>query len=476
MPVRPYIRDQGWLLPQRLEDVLSSDHPVRFVATFVDEFDAKAWRELGIQPKGKQDGAPAYDPRLLLSVWLYGFMTGVRSSRKLEAACRETLPYLWLTGRQRPDHNTLWRFYEDHRQGMRKLLRRTVRTAVVTGLVDWALQAVDGSKIAGNASRDRTFDAAGLKKLLERTDAAILDLEARNRSAGEPVPPRLPQKLSQTKALRDKVRQAMKRVSEDEGRTNLTDNDAVLLKARGGFITGYNAQAVASPLAPDAGGNGYLITATDVGQGNDQEELLPMLEAAEENLGQRTKQSLADAGYHSAENLALCQEQGRAIVMPEPGAKGLANPYHKDAFSYDAESDSYTCPLGQTLRYTDTKRDAKDQPVRRYRADARVCRSCPAFGACTKDRRHGRALEIGPHDAALKRHRALMASQAAKAVYSRRKEIIEPVFGIMKEQQAARRFLLRGLDNVLSEWTLLATAFNLRTLAKVWALGRPLSA
>src|SRR5438093_2630913 len=166
MPVRPLTRDQGWLLPPHLDDLLSYDHPVRFVGAFVDQLDEQAWAELGVLPGGEALGAPAYHPQLLLSVWLYGFMTGVRSCRKLEAACREQLPYLWLTGLQKPDHNTLWRFYEEHRREMRHLLRRTVRTAVKAGLVDLALQAVDGTKIGGNAAKDQIYSKAGLERLL----------------------------------------------------------------------------------------------------------------------------------------------------------------------------------------------------------------------------------------------------------------------------------------------------------------------
>lgn len=469
MPVRPHSRDQAWLMPPHLEEMISPDHSVRYVAAFVDELDKAAWSGVGVTPEGDVLGAPAYHPRLLLSVWLYGFVTGVRSSRRLEAACREQLPYLWLTGLQTPDHNTLWRFYKEHRKGMRKLLRRTVRTAVASGFVDLALQAVDGTKIAGNASRRRTYDAAGLERLLERVEAAIADLEAQNRTAGEAPAARLPRQLSQATALRQKVKEALQSVVAEDERINLTDPDAALLKAPGGFLAGFNAQAVASPLAEGAPQSGFLITAVDVVQGMDRSELLPMLEAAEANLGQRAEISLADAGYHSAENVALCQEQGRDILMPEPTARSLSNPYHKDAFNYDAEADTYICPMGQILRYTGSKRDRKGQPVRRYRAPAKACRACPAFGLCTKDRRQGRALHIGINDAALRRHRALMSTEAAKWVYSRRKEIIEPVFGILKELQWARRFLLRGLDNVLSEWSLLATAFNLRTLAKAWA-------
>lgn len=469
MPVRPLNREQGWLMPPRLDDLLSLDHPARFVGAFVDQLDARAWAELGVREQGEERGAPAYHPRLLLSVWLYGFMTGVRSSRKLESACREQLPYLWLTGLQTPDHNTLWRFYEEHRQGMRGLLKRTVKTAVAAGLLDLALQAVDGSKIAGNAAKDRAYNAAGLKRLLKRTEAAIADLEAQNRSGGEPIPPRLPEQLRQKQALAEKVRQALQRVQEEEGRTNLTDQDAVMLKGKDGFVAGYNAQAVVSPLSQAAGHSGQLITAAKVTQDRDDHaQLLPMVEAAAANLGEQAETTLADAGYHSGENLSGMAGRSQSVLMPEAQAKALANPYHKDAFVYDPDSETYTCPLGQALHYSTDRRDRKGRPARIYRATPSACRACPAFGQCTKDYRHGRALEVGPDEAALRRHRDLMATAEARSLYSRRKELIEPTFGIIKEQQAARRLLLRGLSNVDAEWVLLAVAFNLRTLAQIW--------
>jgi transposase len=460
MPVRPHTRDQAWLLPPHLEDLLPPEHPVRFVAAFVDEIDAAGWKELGVETEAL--GAPAYHPRLLLSVWCYGFMTGVRSSRRLEAACRESLPYLWLTGLQAPDHNTLWRFYQEHRDRMRALLRRTVRTAVAAGLLDLAVQAVDGSKVGGSASTYRLYTAAGLRRLLERTDQAIADLEAQNQTGGEPMPPELPEKLRQKTALREKVREALEQIGAEE-RVNLTDKEAKLLKVRGGYVLGYNAQAVASPLKD----GGQLVTAAVVDE-DDRKALMPMLEAAEENLGERPDWSLADAGYHTAKNVARSQSQGRTVVMPDRQMRQAQDPYHRDAFSYDSDSDTYSCPRGEPLRLQGIQRDKKGQPVRRYRADARICRMCPAFGSCTRNYRHGRTLDVGPQESALQGHRALMATEKAQAVYALRKQIIEPVFGTIKEQLNGRRFLLRGLQNVDSEWSLLATAFNLRVLARAW--------
>ena len=126
------------------------------------------WRISRWTPRRDPLGAPAYHPRALLCVWLYGFMTGVRSCRKLEAACRDQIPYLWLTGWQHPDHNTLWRFYKEHRQAMRRLFKRTVRAAVAMQLVDLAVQAVDGTKVAANATREFAIQSLGPTKLDDR--------------------------------------------------------------------------------------------------------------------------------------------------------------------------------------------------------------------------------------------------------------------------------------------------------------------
>src|SRR4051812_20717176 len=209
MAYRPLSRDQTWLLPPTLEELIPVDHPVRFVAAYVDALSRADWQQLGVGPDGELRGAPAYHPRALLGVWLYGFMTGVRSARKLEGACRDQLPYPWLTGWQRPDHNTLWRFYQAHRDGMRRLRRRTVQTAVRLGLVDLAVQAVDGTKLAGNAARERTYDAAGLARLLARTEMAITELEAQNTTSDEGTPPTLPPALQAKQQLATQVRTAL---------------------------------------------------------------------------------------------------------------------------------------------------------------------------------------------------------------------------------------------------------------------------
>ena len=340
----------------------------------MEGLDRAALGEVGVAPNGSVRGAPAYHPRVLLGVWLYGFMSGTRSSRKLEQACRDQVPYLWLTGWQRPDHNTRWRFYQAHRQAMRRLLTRTVRVAVAAGLVDLAVQAVDGTRIAGSAARERSLTVDGLAGLLERTQIAIADLEAQNSGGEEPPPARLPQRLATLAALREQVQAALARVGAEGGpeRTNLTDPDATLQKGRnGGWLVGYNAQAmvagVAAPPAADPNEpGGLLITAAAVTTDrDDHEQVVPMIDQVTAATGTAPTTCLADGGYHSAANLVACAGRQQAVVMPDPQAPGAGAAYHKNRFRYDPTTDTYPWPQDQTLHFHGLMERAGDKPTAR---------------------------------------------------------------------------------------------------------------
>ena len=470
MPTREWNRHLTWLLPPSVDEWLPQNHPARFVAEVVEALDDETWRELEAERGRQSVGAPAYDARMLLSVWLYGFMTKVRSTRKLEAACREQLPYLWLTGCQQPDHNTLWRFYLGHRAKMKKLFQRTVRTAVEAGLVNLAVQAVDGTKVHANAAGDRSYDEAGLERVLKRIDGAIADLEAQNRGGQGSSACVLPEELTQQEQLRTRVQEALERVRAADAprHTNLTDADARLMKGRSGVMPGYNAQAVVAATMPAADGTaGRLIVAADVTTDpNDQGQLVPMLEQAVETTGQPVGTLVADAGYHSGATVAACAERQQVVVMPESQEKALRDPFHKTVFRYDADRHGYLCPQGQFLHWKGPKR-RQGGVLQIYQAQAAVCQACPAFGRCTTNRR-GRVIEVHPHEAAMRQQREWMKTETAQASYRLRQPLVELVFGILKDQQDARRFLLRGMVNVHAEWLLLATAFNLRTLYRFW--------
>jgi hypothetical protein len=235
-------------------------------------------------------------------------------------------------------------------------------------------------------------------------------------------------------------------------------------------VAGYNAQAMVSPVdLVQAGTGGLWITAAAVvTDADDHAQLIPMLEAAEETLGQRAEATLGDAGDHSGENLAACAARGQPVLMPEAQEKEReTNPFPKDHFAYDPPSDPYRCPQGATLRFLRIKRRTGRPAARLYRARGALCRACPFFGGCTTVKA-GRSLEIGARDQLLEAQRVRMATPEAKRLFRLRKQLPEPTFGIRKEHQAGRRFLLRGQANAAAEWSLLAPTFNLRTLSRVW--------
>ncbi len=496
MPYRTFSREQDWLLPPSLGELLAGDHPVRFVAEFVDALDLQ---DVGIVAEPAIEGAPSYQPQVLLGAWLYGFMMRVRASRKLEQACVENVAFMWLTGLQRPDHVTLWRFYKANRPAVRSLLKQTVRLAVEVGLVEFALQAVDGSRVAV-ASRDSLKGEATVAKLLAQVEAEITALEQANQGEAGPDGCSLPgphallgkrercERLQRALAaltrqnatgsaaeqplaapapgadpasLNDATTQAQP--TEDTLKISTTDLEAVLVKGRRGFSVGYNGQVVVDSKAQ------IVVGADVVACAGDTNQLLPMVQEAEAMTGQRAVAVTADTAYFAMPDLEAVQRLGMEPYVPDRrerrADRPAQNPYHKEHFVYDPASDTYCCPLGQTLCFYQTLKQG-DRTLRVYKGQA--CQGCSAqqSGECTKTK--ARRIKIYGHEQALQTHAAKMKTERARQVLRQRSAIVEPVFAVFREHLGLVRFLLRGLANVKAEWRLLCIAHNLRKLWKFW--------
>jgi transposase len=466
MPQRPFSRDQTFLLPPSLDDWVAPTHPVRFVAAWLDGLETDAWTALGIDLHPARQGEARYAPQALLAIWVYGFMVGIRSSRALETACRDQLPFRWLSGNQTPDHNTLWRFYQRYRPEFHHLFHRSVRLAVDADLVDWAIWAVDGTKLQAHAAGDRMLDAAALATLAARVDAAIAEVDAQ--AGGERNgPPDLPVGLGDLTALRERITQAETRLAEGRTKGNVTDPDAHQMTAKGVTRPAYNAQAVVAPVASSSDQHGRLIVAIEVRTRADDHGILPDLIAqATDRTRQAAAVTVADAGYYSGEDLAACAALDAAVVMPEPRHKRADDPYGPQAFVHDSATDTVTCPEGTTLVRWGVPDPARDA---RYGAPTAACQACPAKAACCPETKRGRVIVRSPQAAICTQHRTWLANPDAQAAGKRRKGLIEAVFGTLKTRHRARQVLLRGHANVQAEWTLLATAFNLQTL---WRAGQ----
>lgn len=452
---------QQWILPPALEDFIPPDHAARFVRDFVDQVDL---RELGIKaPCATSPGGQAYSPRLLLRVWLYGWLIRVRTHRKLEDACRQQLPLLWLCGMNTPDHNTLWRFWRDNKRAFKPLFRKTVTLAVNMGMVAMALHAVDGTKIRPASSLHSGLHLEDLTKLLERLDEDLTRMEEEilsERNSGSPCT--LPPELVDARARRDRIAGELKRLVE-EGKEHLlpAEPEVKMIKAAGGTAFHYNAQAVADSA------HGIIVAEDVVTDVKDSAQLLPMLSQAEENLGGRPEESVADAGYSSQEQIAQAEQEGREVTVPVADRRELRKQLHSHHFAYDAENDCLICPkTGEKLLYSTTRKARPEHPEARvYRCSAGA--TCPLAAVCTKNKR-GREIEVTSSRESVLRQVAKHEDGRMGEAMRRRLGLIERVFAWIKEHGGFRRFSVRGLENVQAQWSLVCAISNLKRIYEVW--------
>jgi len=458
-----------FLFPPALEDWVKADDPARFIRAFVDSLDlaeiaGPEWAEAVDDPTGR----PHYGFDLLLKVWLYGYLHNIRSSRKLERACREMMPLVWLAGMYEPDHNTLWRFWNRYRHALKRVFVSSVRVALKANLVGMVLHAVDGTKIVSAASRKSAWHRADLKKILAAVDERIEKLEqqiAAAKDADNDLDDRLPKKLQNETQLRATVKEALQ-VLESAEREHMHPHDGDARMMKGGTAEriefAYNAQAVC-----DAS-HGIVVAEAVVEDENDQQQLAPMLEQVEQNAGRTADETLADRGYDTAESLARAEQVGAAVIVAQRVNPAKVGDYHLARFTYDEQAQTMHCPTGQQLRRVGrATHHRKPHPLTRYRCD--VWASCPVGKQCSN--KGPRVVEVGPHYGAVQRQREKLAGSDAQKSLKRRSEIIERLFGQIKGNDGFVRWTFRGKEKVQAQWTMLCTAINLRRLIAAFGGG-----
>jgi len=452
---------QQFLLPPAIEDWIGDDHPARFIGDFVDSLDL---RELTFKVRLVEQGRPSYGADLLLKVWLYGFMENIRSSRKLEKACRNQMGFLWLTGCNYPDHNTLWRFFRDNREALGKVFKKSVKVAQGAGMVGLRLHAVDGTKILSVCSPRHGVHREGVQQELFDLDIEIEAMmsEVEKREGEEQGEYRLPEKLQDAKERRRVIAEALQEMEKAErDHLNLAESEARMMRIeKGRNRWAYNGQTVVDE-------SGLIVAEAVTNQEMDGGLLVPMLDEAKENLGEVAEETVADAGYRGAETLGRAEEKGYEVLIAghsQDVPKG--NLFHVTQFTYDESRDCCVCPAGKDLEYVgkDKERDSRIY----YCQDSD---DCPLRSQCTRAKR-GRKIKISSHHRALIRQREKRQDPEKQKALGRRKVIVEPVFGWIKHNMGFRRWTVKGLDNVRAQWSLLCTTVNLKKLLGHWQEGR----
>lgn len=301
-----YNPDQAYLLPPSVRDVLGSGHLCFFVRRVVAKLNLDAFRlEYG------EEGGPAYAPEMLVSVWLYAYALGVTSSRRLEQRIREDLAFRYLAGGAAPDYWTLNAFRRRHARGLNDLFTRVVELARASGLGRLGHVAIDSTRIAANASRNRLDTEPALREARARIRRDIrrwqkqCDADDPNEGAGSEV----------GSAVIARLEQQLERLPERLHKSGLkklsrTDPDSRFLRERGGFTLGYTATLAVS--------EDHLIVAQRVTQeSNDNESLLPMVDLVEQQCGQRPQRASADSGFFSLDNLKALEERNIDAYVPD---------------------------------------------------------------------------------------------------------------------------------------------------------------
>ncbi|HEY0723176.1 MAG TPA: IS1182 family transposase [Pyrinomonadaceae bacterium] len=451
-----------FLFPPSFEDLLSPDHPARFIRELVDYFITTvklSWKD------ESGDGRPPFAAALLMRVWLYGYMHNIRTVRKLEAACREHIGLLWLTGMNTPDHNTLWRFWRMNQKTIAQVFRESVRMAVEAGMVGFALHAVDGTKIQAKGSTRKAWSQKKLEKFLERVDQKIAALEAEigGHEVSEDEGYRLKTELTERQALRSLIEEKLQTLASlHKTDMNPHEPEAGMVKTGSGTRLGYNGQMVADEK------KGLIVVEDLLTEPFDQGALLPLLDLVEEQLGRTAEHTVADGGYNTEQTLVEAQERNRSITVaagPADAESHPDEPYHLSRFTYDEQNDQFVCPRGERLGFDQVKTKEHDRKVRVYRCT--VGATCPVAGQCTKAK-NGRTVERSPNHEVVERHRQRRRSEAGRERLKRRSTLGERPFAVIKRLLGFVRFRAGGKANAAAEWTWICLTHNLKILMAQW--------
>jgi len=423
-------RKQGTLFPVCLEELIPDDHVCRVIDAFVDRLDMA---DLGFERAEAADtGRPGYDPRDLLKLYLYGYLQQIRSSRRLESECRRNIELMWLLGRLAPDHKTIAEFRRLHRDGVTAAGAELVRLARSVGLVKGEWIAIDGSKFQAVSSTRSVRERETLERYLEqleqsdRQDEVVIDPSA--------------------------VASALEKLHQHP------EPEVGLMRTTNGIIPAYNVQA-----AVDAE-HALIIVQQVTDQAADNRSLQPMAEAAKAVVSgpAQTLNVIADAGYSNGEQAEACEAKG---ILPHVPANRSGNNqgdgtlFDRTKFTYQAESDTFLCPAGQTLARKQLSR--KDRVVI-YAGQPDVCGSCALKSQCTTSSR--RLVTRHLHEEALQR----MQQRATPEAMRLRRSTVEHPFANLKYRIFGHpRFLLRGLRGAQTEISLAVAAYNLKRMRNI---------
>ena len=459
-------RTQSTLFPERLDDYIADDNPVRVIEVFVDALDLKG---LGFERhQARAMGRPPYHPSTLLKLYIYGYLNRIQSSRRLERETQRNVEVMWLTQRLMPDHKTISDFRKDNGKAIVRVCREFVGVCRRLELFTQAVVAIDGSKFKAVNHRDKNFTEAKMKarqKRVERHIARYLaELDEADRaqpSVPEAKVAGLQDKLTKLKEEMARLKALEKRMlDEPDKQLSLSDPDSRSMKTRGTGIVGYNVQAAVEP-------EHHLIVAHEVTNvGSDRAQLAAMAERARDAMDTEELAAVADRGYFSGTQIVDCEEAGITAYVPKPltSSGRKTGRFSKQDFVYEPEHDQYRCPAGEALtwRFVSVEHGLN---LNVYWATA--CKDCSIKAQCTTGPE--RRIKRWEREEVLDAMQARL--DAAPEKMQLRRQTVEHPFGTLKAWMGATHFLTKTLPRVSTEMSLHVLAYNMKRVMNLLGVG-----
>jgi transposase len=455
-----------------VEQLIEEDHPARAIWDFVGQMDLSGYTKQ-VRSVAGAAGRPAYDPRLMVSLWVYSYSLGVSSARAIERLCEYHPAYQWLTGMQSISAHTLSDFRVDHAEKLHELFVETLALLSCEGLITFKRVMQDGTRVRACASSSGFRSKPRIEEYLKQAREAVEELDAQPeeecsrqmQSARERARRERQERLESALKEFDELKAKKSRVN----RVSTSDPEARVMKqAAGGSAPSYNVQ-----ISTDAAHS--LIVSIDVTQaGSDYQQLTPAMDRLEQTMHRAPEQVVVDGGYISSDNIVGMADRGIDLVGPEPGVKsadsnrsksykyrGVSTDYEASKFIYDAATTTYFCPQGKPLRY-DAKYECDGTMRYRYKVSEQDCQTCPAKPLCCPRTKGGRSIERLEPLGAIAEYKQKMQTDEAKAIYRTRSQVAEFPNLWIKAKLGLRQFCVRGVAKVRSESLWAALTYNIQ--------------
>jgi transposase len=459
-------RHQATMFPERLDDYVAEDSAVRVIDVFIDDLDISG---LGFKAEPNDTGRPAYHPRTLLKLYVYGYLNRVQSSRRLEREAQRNVELMWLTGRLAPDFKTIANFRKDNGVAIRLVCREFVMLCRKLSLFSDAFVAIDGSKFKAVNNRDRNLTKAKLKRRLQQIDESIErylgQIASADRQESQVANDKSQRLADKIKALKQEMARLKKlgaRMLESPGQQiSLTDPDAraMATSGRGTGMVGYNVQTAVDTRH-------HLIVAHEVTNvGHDRTQLFNMAKQAKEVIGTDELDAVADRGYFKGEEILACDEANITTYLPKPQTSGSTRKglFSKRDFIYKPEDDEYECPAGERLIWR-FETEEKGLKIHKYWSSA--CPRCPLRSQCTTS--DYRRVARWEHEAVLEALEQRLDREPQRMRV--RRQTCEHPFATLKAWMGSTHFQMRTLERVSTEMSLHVLAYNLRRLITIFGV------